>query len=50
MNKSMTRAFQGKKENGTWEQFEWDGAEEPTLEETGYVEIEEISADSRMDA
>jgi len=44
----MTKAFQGKKENGTWEQFEWDGKEAPTTEETGYVEVEEITNDSTI--
>ena len=45
----MTKAYQGKTEKGTWEQFEWDGLLAPTTEETGYVEIEEITSDSLMD-
>ena len=38
----MTRAYQGLTDKGEWQQFEWEGDKAPTLEETGYEEIEEI--------
>ncbi len=41
----MKNAYQGKREDGTWEQFEWDGANAPTAEETGYTEVEVIGGE-----
>lgn len=38
----MNRAFQGLTEKGIWEQFEWDKTVEPTPQNTGYKEVEEI--------
>ena len=39
--KNMTKIYQGQKDDGTWEEFEWDNNEEPTEEETGYKAIVE---------
>lgn len=40
----MDKAYQGKREDGKWEQFMWNDPTPPTTEETGYVEIEEVGA------
>lgn len=38
----MDRTFQGKNEKGVWEQFGWSETFDPTPENTGFVEVEEI--------
>ena len=35
----MERVYEGKKEDGTWEEFGWNLSHEPTADETGYVEV-----------
>ena len=40
----MDKAYQGKRENGVWEQFEWDDPTPPTPETTGYVKVEPLEA------
>lgn len=44
----MTKAYQGKREDGKYDQFNWDGPNFPTEEETGLTDIEEITSDTYM--
>lgn len=39
----MDRAYQGLREDGVWEQFNWSESFDPTPENTGYVRVEEIT-------
>lgn len=39
----MTRYYKGTDEKGDEEVFQWDDQQAPTLEETGYVKLEEVS-------
>lgn len=36
----MKRYYIGKRDDGTWEPFEWNDYPEPTLDETGYEVVE----------
>ena len=45
----MDKMYQGKREDGTWEQFAASSPAEATPEATGYTEVEKITLNSFMD-
>ena len=44
----MDKAYQGKRDDGTWEQFNASSPDEATPEATGYSEVEEITDESTI--